>query len=101
MHLNVHKLYNHLSICLADVAQHCNANTRFGVKLADNNAMKVFLINVCVTQYLFVKRVIQKKVGELALSAYALESMSYYVAGLLDEDPQRDVEIEGAMVKVS
>lgn len=35
----------------------------------------------------------------MAVSAYVAESMTYYVAGLLDEDPGRDYSIESAIIK--
>lgn len=44
---------------------------------------------------------IQEKVGRMTMSAYAMESMAYLTAGLLDRPGTPDCSVEAAMVKVS
>ena len=43
---------------------------------------------------------IQEKVGRMTMSAYAMESMAYLTAGLLDRPGTPDCSVEAAMVKV-
>ncbi|KAL3307978.1 hypothetical protein Ciccas_013497, partial [Cichlidogyrus casuarinus] len=44
---------------------------------------------------------IRKKLAEIACDIYAMESMAYLVAGLLDANPTRDLSLEAAAIKVS
>eukprot|EP00057_Strongylocentrotus_purpuratus_P004073 XP_003727954.1 PREDICTED: acyl-CoA dehydrogenase family member 9, mitochondrial [Strongylocentrotus purpuratus] len=43
---------------------------------------------------------IQEKVGRMTMSAYAMESMAYLTAGLLDRPGTPDCSVEAAMVKI-
>ena len=44
---------------------------------------------------------IQEKIARMAMTAYAMESMAYLTAGMLDRPGPQDCSVEAAMVKVS
>ena len=44
---------------------------------------------------------VQRRLARAAAHLYAMESMTYLVAGYLNEQPQRDLRIESSAVKVS
>lgn len=44
--------------------------------------------------------VLQEKFARMAVKAYVMESMSYLTAGVLDSNPNADMSLEAAMVKV-
>lgn len=62
--------------------------------------------SVCVSllpnwlQHVFNLLVSQEKFAKLAVTAYAMESMTYLTAGILDLYDDPDMSVEAAMVKV-
>jgi len=44
---------------------------------------------------------IQDKFARMAINAYAMESMTYMTAGMIDSDEYEDCAVEAAIVKVS
>uniref|UniRef100_A0A0K0ETG1 Acyl-CoA dehydrogenase family member 9, mitochondrial n=1 Tax=Strongyloides stercoralis TaxID=6248 RepID=A0A0K0ETG1_STRER len=60
---------------LQDLSNYCNSTVRGNVRLADIPA-------------------VQKVIGDLALDIYSLESVSYYIAGLIDENLMVLTDIE-------
>ncbi|XP_064604825.1 complex I assembly factor ACAD9, mitochondrial-like [Liolophura sinensis] len=45
-------------------------------------------------------QIIQEKFARMAVKAYVMESMSYLTAGVLDSNPNADMSLEAAMVKI-
>jgi len=44
---------------------------------------------------------IREKIAQIALNAYAMESMAYLTAGMLDSGEYEDCAVEAAIVKVN
>lgn len=67
-----------LKRCLTPVVRHCNITQRYEAMMSDSNIMK-------------------KRVCQISRDIFALETLSYYMAGWLDDNPKKDFSLEGAL----
>ena len=51
--------------------------------------------------YMYIEFVLQAKFARMAVYCYAMESMAFRTAAILDQYEQPDASVEAAMVKVS
>ncbi|KAF7259663.1 hypothetical protein EG68_02823 [Paragonimus skrjabini miyazakii] len=70
-----------LRYLISYVTEHCLQRHQFGRPLGDYE-------------------LVQAKLAELALNVYAMESGVFYLTGLLDAQPQRDLSLEMAALKI-
>ncbi|BFZ08245.1 hypothetical protein BsWGS_11284 [Bradybaena similaris] len=70
-----------LKLLIGMTAEHATTRSQFGRKLAEFG-------------------LIQEKLANVALTAYAMESMAYMTAGLLDTYDDPDLSVEAAIVKI-
>lgn len=71
-----------LRYLLSYAAEHCRSRHQFGHPLGDFG-------------------LVRSKLAQLTLNLYAAETGTYYLASLLDAQPQRDLKLEMAALKVS
>lgn len=64
------------------VTEHCTSSQQMGRSLSDLGT-------------------VQHRLAQAAAQLYAMESVTYLVAGLLTAQPDRDLKIESSAVKVS
>lgn len=66
---------------VAQVTEHATSRKQFNTKLKDFG-------------------LIQEKIAQMTVTAYAMESMAYLTAGMLDRPGEKDCSVEAAMVKI-